>query len=170
MALEHLLCANKRLQALVVAVPVRCGKEGASAGRKYPVSWKEKWGQRRTRAVLSLWWPCKVSWNRGPVAREFCRVRAPEFAFAVATLSTLFHSATHANTNTMRAQVSFMVSEDRVLSVVARDLDTNRQYQWLENGRMMVKTLSGSVGEVHTNANDQHYTVYPAANAGMMAA
>jgi hypothetical protein len=101
------------------------------------------------------------------LARQRCRLLAPEFAPTLAAFSTLRHSAAHKNTNTMCAQVSFMVSEDRVLSVVARDLDTNRQYQWLENGLMMVKTLSGSVGEVRTDANDEHYTVYPAAQAGM---
>ena len=67
-------------------------------------------------------------------------------------------------------QVTFEVNEDRMLSVVARDLDSDRQYQWLQNGRMMVKTLSGHIGEVHGGAGgDGNYTIFPGAHAGLTA-
>lgn len=66
-------------------------------------------------------------------------------------------------------QVSFHVDENRVLSVIARDLNTNRQYQWLENGRMMVQTLSNTVQEVHGDGDAQQFTMYPAAGAGIIA-
>ena len=46
-------------------------------------------------------------------------------------------------------QVTFHVDENRVLSVIARELNTNKQYQWLENGRMMVQTLSNNVQALH---------------------
>lgn len=64
-------------------------------------------------------------------------------------------------------QVSFHVDKNRMLSVIARELNTNKQYQWLENGRMMVQTLSNTVQEVHGDADAQNFTMYPNAGAGI---
>ena len=49
---------------------------------------------------------------------------------------------------TLQLEVTFTVSKERMLAVVARDLNSDRQYQWLQNGRMMVKTLSAKYGQV----------------------
>jgi Hsp70 protein len=68
---------------------------------------------------------------------------------------------------TLQLEVSFSVDANRMLSVVARDLDSQRQYQWLQNGRMMVKTLSGMIGEVRESAEHGEYTMYPNACAGI---
>lgn len=39
-------------------------------------------------------------------------------------------------------EISFTLDADRVLSASARDLDSQRQYTWLSNGRMVARTLS----------------------------
>jgi Hsp70 protein len=70
-------------------------------------------------------------------------------------------------------EVSFHVSEDRVLSVVARDLVSSRQYQWLQNGRMLVRTLSPSVRAVSHGPGEAAAaaaigaTTYPSAAAAI---
>ena len=70
----------------------------------------------------------------------------------------------------MTLKVTFTVDKERMLSVSARDLDGGRHYQWLQNGRMMVKTLSRNIGEVReSRGSGEHYTVYPAAKAGIAA-
>jgi hypothetical protein len=69
---------------------------------------------------------------------------------------------------TPQIEVTFHVDQDRVLSVVAQDLDSHRQYQWLQNGAMMVKTLSGAIGEVQ-GGTPQTGTSFPAAGAGIRA-
>lgn len=60
-------------------------------------------------------------------------------------------------------QVTFKVDEQRVLSVTAREQNSQMQYQWLQNGQMMARTLAPtSYPEVH-----EQQTMYPAANAGI---
>ena len=63
-------------------------------------------------------------------------------------------------------EVTFAVDRERVLSVVARDLDSQRQYEWLQNGRMLARTLSGALGEVRGAAP---VTLYPSAGAALHA-
>lgn len=60
-------------------------------------------------------------------------------------------------------QVTFRVDEQRVLSVTAKEQNSQLQYQWLQNGQMMARSLSPMVQDV---SSDQP-TMYPAANAGI---
>ena len=60
-------------------------------------------------------------------------------------------------------QMTFRVDEQRVLSVTAKDQNSQLQYKWLQNGQMMARTLSPRVQEVHS----EQPTMYPAANAGI---
>jgi molecular chaperone DnaK (HSP70) len=47
-------------------------------------------------------------------------------------------------------QVTFRVDANRVLSVTAKEKNSQLQYEWLQNGHMMARTHGNMVQEVHS--------------------